>query len=267
MLKLFNKKSGPPDAAAVAERAGALKFVTVFAMMAPPRHMLSEWMEKWSKAERDDFTESSAADRDEFVQKLGRVRRSLSPSERDFFKATAATMSLRQQIDASWRAESLFVMAWALRARDELPGYGQQIDLETLADFPGEDREAFAASARLRPAQEIQRARDIAELWHWRSRTRGLMEDGDALKPTADMQARGIRGYEDIVRLTSERAAEQGDIRAIDGDFMVLGRPYRDLSDDEWSSVRSISQERHFALNWLCGYSKANEWDETPTDT
>ena len=42
---------------------------------------------------------------------------------------------------------------------------------------------------------------------------------------------------------------------------------YRDLTDEEWSSIRSIAFERHFALNWLCGYAPDNRWDETPTDT
>jgi hypothetical protein len=31
--------------------------------------------------------------------------------------------------------------------------------------------------------------------------------------------------------------------------------------------VGSITEERHFALNWLCGYAPDNDWDATPTPT
>jgi len=54
---------------------------------------------------------------------------------------------------------------------------------------------------------------------------------------------------------------------SIDEDFPAFGRAYRDLSSDEWAAVKSIAMERHFALNWLCGYAPENGWDDTPTDT
>jgi hypothetical protein len=31
--------------------------------------------------------------------------------------------------------------------------------------------------------------------------------------------------------------------------------------------VKSVAVERHFTLNWLCGYAPGNEWDDTPTGT
>jgi hypothetical protein len=63
-------------------------------------------------------------------------------------------------------------------------------------------------------------------------------------------------------------ARERGNLLVVsEGDFAVKGRPYALLSLEEWSEVRSISVERHRALNWLCGYSSNNDWDTTPTDT
>jgi hypothetical protein len=53
----------------------------------------------------------------------------------------------------------------------------------------------------------------------------------------------------------------------IEEDFPAKGKADRGLSAQESSEVRSITFERHFALNWLCGYSPGNEWDQTPTDT
>lgn len=46
----------------------------------------------------------------------------------------------------------------------------------------------------------------------------------------------------------------------------VFGRPYAEMDPDQWDIVRSITMERHFALNWLCGYPPDNDWDQTPTD-
>ena len=53
----------------------------------------------------------------------------------------------------------------------------------------------------------------------------------------------------------------------IEEDFPANGKAYRKLSAQEWSEVRSVTFERHIALNWLCGYSLGNEWDQTPTET
>jgi hypothetical protein len=53
----------------------------------------------------------------------------------------------------------------------------------------------------------------------------------------------------------------------IEEDFPAKGKAYRELSAEEWSEVRSVTFERHIALNWLCGYSLGNEWDHTPTET
>ena len=50
-------------------------------------------------------------------------------------------------------------------------------------------------------------------------------------------------------------------------DFPAKGKAYRDLTAEEWSELRSITAERHYALNWLCGRAPKNKWDETPTDT
>lgn len=82
------------------------------------------------------------------------------------------------------------------------------------------------------------------------------------------MKARGYKTYDDIVRVAAKRARQDGILSAtVDDDFPAFGKAYRSLSADEWSCIRSITMERHFALNWLCGYAPGNNWDETPTDT
>jgi hypothetical protein len=81
------------------------------------------------------------------------------------------------------------------------------------------------------------------------------------------MIKQGLRSYQDIVRRAVNAAHERGAVNFVIDDFGVKGKSYAHLSTEEWSEVRSISMERHYALNWLCGYSPNNEWDQTPTDT
>jgi hypothetical protein len=108
----------------------------------------------------------------------------------------------------------------------------------------------------------------LAELWHWRSRTRQLIEAGEVYQGGASAAAAGLHTFDDIVRTTSRFAAEEKQIDPpIDEDFPAMGKAYRDLTNNEWNDVRSITVERHLALNWLCGYAPKNAWDETPTDT
>ncbi len=71
----------------------------------------------------------------------------------------------------------------------------------------------------------------------------------------------------DEQREAARQAAATGSVAVIDDDFAARGKAYRDLTDEEWAEVRSITLERHFALNWHCGYAPDNRWDETPTET
>jgi len=157
---------------------------------------------------------------------------------------------------------------WALGLLPGMPPYDTNADPELIGELPRETARGFIKSAQLRPQTQIDRARDLAELWHWRSRTRQLIEKGEALEADENMKAAGFHSFDDIVRVTAQKAFEKGNIQACIGmDFPVKGRAYRDRSPEEWSEVTSITAERHFALNWLCGYAPRNRWDETPTDT
>ena len=82
------------------------------------------------------------------------------------------------------------------------------------------------------------------------------------------MKAAGLKSYEDIVRMSAKLAVERGDLpTSLGDDYPIMSKAYRELTNDEWSQVRSVTVERHFALNWLCGYAPGNQWDNTPTDT
>jgi hypothetical protein len=190
----------------------------------------------------------------------------VSNKEKQFFETPVQNLTQQQVIDALWRYEAIQPLKWALGITDRVGPY------EKAADGDSAKLEAnaveFIQKARLRDQNEIEHAREVAELWHWRSRTRQLEEEGRPFQPGDKLKKAGVRTYADIVRLTATQAAKDGDISpCIEDDFPVYGKAYRKLSTEEWSRVRSEAVERHFTLNWLCGYAPANDWDRTPTNT
>ncbi len=252
-----------PGPAQVATRGVILKHVAVYSQLAPPRPMLQAMMAHWSEGDRRQFAVDAESRRDEFWARLGNLREELSPWEREYSRTTMLTMSARQQIDASWRTEAFQILLWALGLVDNVPPYDVEVEHDLLKAFPPDRSEIFVAQARLRPEEILDAARDVAELWHWRSRTRQLVQAGDVFP-----QSKELHSYDDVVRAAAAHAHQNGDIPSvIDGDFPACGKAYRDLSEGEWSKVTSISIERHFALNWICGYSPDGLWDDTPTDT
>jgi hypothetical protein len=250
-----------PDARSVATRAIILKYVVVTAAAAPPRG----FSDHWSSADRDNFAKMAENKRLEVLDSLGTLKSALTPWEQSYFSKSAATLSRQQQVDAGWRLESFRVLLWALNVTDELLPYDVEAPVEVLRSYPKGGVEASVSSATLRATEAVEEQRSIAELWHWRSRTRELVERGET--PPAEIREQGFKTFDDIVRAAATLAANNGVTTLVNGDFSLKGKAYRELNNEEWFEVRSIASERHFALNWLCGYAPSNHWDETPTDT
>jgi len=266
----FRKRASRPTSEDAARRLLILKHIVASALAAPPRDMLRQMTSQWGREERAGFHRQVEAQRDRLWRDLREAGlwRHLSPREQAHAKTTMATMTEQQQLDASWRIESAHILVWALGMLPELPPYDKMADPDLLEQIPSRDMAAFIKSARLRPQADLDRARDTAELWHWRSRTRQLIERGDPFPADDKLKAAGFESYDDIVRSSARTAVQRGDIPpCIADDFPAKGKAYRDLTAEEWFEVRSITMERHYALNWLCGYAPHNRWDETPTDT
>lgn len=269
MTMWFRGRNKRPSAEQVAKRLIVLKYVAGYALTTPPRDMLMQLFERWDEGERTRFKHDAEVKRNEYWGHLRTVGLwdVLSPEEREFASTSMLTMTHQQQLNAMWRIEAMQVLMWALGLIPRLPPYDTRARHDLLKAIPSGEISKVVKSARLIPSVEIDRARDLAELWHWRSRTRQLIEEGRALDPDPEMRAAGLHTFDDIVRFTANRCKEAGQFEVIDEDFAVRGKAYRDLSPEEWSDIRSITMERHFALNWLCGYAPDNQWDETPTDT
>ncbi len=192
----------------------------------------------------------------------------VSPNERERVERGVGGGTQQQWTDGAWRIESLQVMMWVLELIGELPAYDVRASKELFKQLKEINGPLLLSTGHLRGAGEISKARDIAELWHWRSRTRQLIERGEIFRSSEKTRAAGIRTFDDIVRIAARKAAAEGIFpECVDEDFPAKGKAYRDLTDGEWAEVRSITVERHFALNWLCGRAPGNRWDETPTGT
>ena len=185
----------------------------------------------------------------------------LSPGEKELFEKEPGSWEMQELANVSWRIEALGVLLWALELTDKIPGYDKQFNIESFIDkLPFmESIEKFKETVKMRSKKEIEKARDIAQLWHWRARTTRIMQDEEAETP------KGYT-YDGIIKMTAENAFDENKLpEPIDGDFPAFEKPYRDLTDEEFSIASSIALERHFALNWLSGLSE--NWDDTPTDT
>jgi len=247
------------------KRAIILKYIFVKGFAVPPIDELASMMSQWSPEERSrlttDTTQMFMCEVDHL--KAAGLWRDVEEDERSFLVAGIDQISPQQRIDASWLAESITCLLWALQIAPELPSYDQEASHESVKMLPATSIKDLIKQAHLRPHEEIRKQRDIAELWHWRARTRRLQEEG-----RLHGQLVGGKTIEQIIGFSASNGAENGDLPSpIGSDFPAMGKPYRDLSFEEFAMLASIAQERHKAFNWLCGLSPTSRWGDTPTDT
>ncbi len=255
-----------PSARDVAKRLLILKYVVVQALTSPPHDLIQNLFSQWSREEQQGFIDGFAEGTKQlFISSLksNKLWKAATKEEQEFLQSIPPETKLQQHINAMWRLESAAVLMWALGLITDFPAFDNPPNPEILKQVPHEDIGKFIDGSRLLADSGIERKRSLAELWHWRSRTRQLIEEKRMPAPEL-----GFSSLEQIVQEVAKEAYKRGELsKIIDDDFFAKDKAYRDLTDDEWSDVRSITMERHYALNWLCGYAKGNKWDKTPTDT
>jgi hypothetical protein len=260
---MFGRRQHRPTDREAAARLLILRQVALVGVAMPTPEQQREDTEGLGATEIAEYRkeiEGNWADTWRELEQLG-LTKSMSGRERALAATSPWELTTRQRIDASWRVESVQALLWAFGAMDHLPPYDSMSTHDVLDMVPVESGSAILATARLRPEAEIDQARDAAELWHWRSRTRDLMESGAS--PGA-----GDLGWDDIVSGAADAAVRLGMFEApVGGDFPAFGKPYRELEEQERDTIRSITTERHTTLKWLCGFAPGNDWDKTPTDT
>jgi hypothetical protein len=232
--------------------------------------MLPEIFSKWSERDRQEFDDKCRIQAEANVKKMKEfgLWKYASPKEKNFLQSFGSRMDEYAHRAACWRMECAGILMWALGLLDRWPKIDEEMNSDLLKSIPIEKVGALSKHPNLVPQFEISSKRDLIEFWHWRVRTRRLIEEGDSFQPDEKMKKPELNSYEDIVRFSAKAGHQKGDLPEImDEDFVFLGKPFRELAPDEYHMATSIIMERHFALNWLCGMAPGNKWDDTPTDT
>jgi hypothetical protein len=200
---------------------------------------------------------------DQWLDREG-LRSGLSPQERILMDAPPGKWTIRETLDASWRRECLMVLLWGLRIIEPMPASDRQLDIVDLLESAWllRETEKLRASVQLRSAEQISKARDIAEFWFWRVRTTQLQNSPDsAVDPRLSKEK-----LEAIVAHAAETGERDGMFQLIRGDFPAFGKAFRELTQDEWSLANSICRERLYGLNWLSDFDGL-DWDHVETNT
>jgi hypothetical protein len=265
MPQTEEKQPALSDPAVVRKRVSILMHIFTKALATPPEPVLAKFSEPSMAGEKMKLDSGFAQ---MFRQQREKLRSAglwdhMEKSEQEFMNVGIFETTMRQRVNASWLAESIMCLLWALGCGERVPAYDQQSDPRSNSVLAADLLGGATRQVKLRPHEEIERERDRAELWHWRCRTHKLLASGqipDTLPDGTPMM--------EIIRMTAEKAAEEGVFaQPIGGDFPVFSKAFREVSEDELSLLTSVAMERHKALNWLSGYAPGNRWSETPTDT
>ena len=247
-----------------------LKYLISHSYRSIPSQYSKKVIDRWTDTERKDFEKELENEKTFIISSMKSfdVWDYATDSEKDFISTLGSKINKRQQLNASWRMEAAVMLMWALNLLDKLPDIDEQASPELLKIVEIKKLEILSNGFALRPLNEINKMRRIMELWHWRVNTRRLIEDNYNFQPDDNMKENGITNLDDIVKKTAKSAYSNGDIiKIIEQDFVFRRRAFRYLSIRMFNEATSIIIERHYALNWLCGYAPKNNWDKTQTNT
>jgi hypothetical protein len=175
----------------------------------------------------------------------------LEPHEAALLRAPFGSPPQQARIDASWRAEALGVLAWAL-GRAELSPHDQEVDAAAVAGTLGFlEPSTVLEAARLRSEAELAAYGNVAFTVHWRLREFSLRPGSLDFATFCEKAWFGPLSLEGV--------------QLVDGDLGVKGAPIARAAPAEVRTVMSIAQERHQAANWLLDAS--SPLSETDTGT
>jgi hypothetical protein len=232
-LLLANVRPEPPSAQRVMVRALALAAVAARADQVRPD----------AQGQLPDLLSRQIAD--------GLHRHSgtgeLEPNEKAFCASQPGALSDSEIAGASWRAEGAGVLLWALGLWTA-PEYDMSIDvvalLQKTVELAGNrDAKDLFKSARLRPAEEIDKFATHATIVSWRLRQFGMQP--------GPMDFLGfLRAFS-----TCKESWFEG-LRIIDGDLAIGARAISDAPLEAVQICSCVAIERHIAAYWLQGDSR-----------
>ncbi|HXR47733.1 MAG TPA: DUF4272 domain-containing protein [Candidatus Limnocylindrales bacterium] len=178
----------------------------------------------------------------------------LSDWERKILSTEFGQLQERDRINASWLAEGLVILAWALR-RVSLPAFDVQCDPSATANVLGflqPESETVLAKTSLRPLAELNEYNEFILNVHWRIRDFSLNHR------TFDFESLAKKAWGEPVLRFGLKLSEK--------DIQIGGQPLSKAPENIWRGLTSITQERHRASNWLIGYA-SEDFYEVTTDT
>ena len=173
--------------------------------------------------------------------------------ERRVLSTSLGSLSRKDRVNASWRSEGMVVLAWALR-RAELPAYHEQCEPSDVANplgFLDERESTLLAVPQLRPSAEIEHWADTYLTLHWRLRQFSI-----------DSKTLDFVSY---VASCKWGPLTLDELEVVGTDLAIGGVRVDAVSESEFQSTLSITQERHQAFNWLLG--EESVYSQVTTDT
>lgn len=178
---------------------------------------------------------------------------SFDPSERALVKTPLGRLARHDVMNASWRAEGLSVLAWALGHR-RLPPYDRLSDGPAVAAtiaFLEPEASDLVRNAELRPVRELRWYASVAESVLWRLR------HGSRAHAAYDMRRH--------VASPPNADAAPGRLRLRGHDLSIGGVAMSKVDASTRRECHSIAMERLIAARWLLG--DASRYARVGTDT
>lgn len=147
--------------------------------------------------------------------------------------------------------ESIEPLLWTLSLSEHLSEYSQMSSApfyEMLNTAESHDMKKLMKKAVTRDIDKIKERREVAMLWHWRTRTPN--------KINAKEKTKEIFPY--LETIVNEN------FTICDEDFALDNRPFKDLELQQKQLIEKISFWRHYAFEWILG---DEEWEDVATTT
>jgi hypothetical protein len=182
------------------------------------------------------------------------VASEIEPAEKETIYAPLGSLDNETRIQATWRAEGLGILAWAL-GRFPFPKHGAKVDAYELTDslaFLDDEAANIIQSAELLPRAELDACRELLYAIH--CRMRGFARHKEARSVAAWIEPTWLEalGIESPLGPTD-------DLRI--GDVEIAAADEKTVNQYEWAV-----DERHRAAIWLVG-EEGPLYSEFPVDT
>jgi hypothetical protein len=189
----------------------------------------------------------------EWVNAVG-LKAELEPEELGLLTALIGSGNARRFMNADWLIEGAAILAWALR-KLEWPAYDSQVDVALMGKTCGlsspEQAREFLKTPVLRDHADIERRTTQLLALHWRLRELRLHPG------RKDFQTWSQNAWFGKMPLEG--------IRFLAGDLAIGTTPISQAPASLLMPLELSIQERHRALNWLCGAHELYSKTDTPT--